>query len=137
MAFRHGSNCEISIDGDPLTAYCDKLDTNIDRDVAEVDVFSVDWKANLAGHLSGSFDISGSYDPTAGTGPQAVLLALYESSDPVVGLFYPGGNVADQLLYTANVHLTGYKESAPVGGQVTFTASFVADGEITPSIVGA
>ena len=43
----------------------------------------------------------------------------------------PAGTVATELKRTVSAILTGYAETSPVGGKVTFTASFQGTGAVT------
>jgi hypothetical protein len=136
MSFRHGRWAEIVINTtSDLSDFCDKADINVDVDVTDVAVFQAAWKARLEGQAAGGFELGGSYDEGA-TGPAAVLFALI-GGGAVPLVLYPGGNTAGQRSWTASVIMSSYKESTPVGGQITFSASFQADGEITPGTVGA
>ena len=79
----------------------------------------------MAGVPGGKLEISGFYDPTATTGEAAVLWAAYTGGVPVTGVFYPGGNVAGQAVWTITngCLVTSYSESSAVGGAVAFKAS--------------
>lgn len=134
MAFRHGKYAEITVNSNDLSAFCDSAELSIDVDTAETSTFGSDWKTHLAGLAGGTIELSGNYDPTATTGPAAVLMALIGAAAFPVVLF-PGGDVTGQRSHTFNAILTSYSESSPVGDKVTFSASLLADGEITTAAV--
>lgn len=134
MAFRHGRFAEITIDGNDLSAYCDSADLKIDVDTAETTTFGKTYKTSIPGVAGGSIDGAGNYDPTATTGPAAVLTSLIgAASFPVV--LYPGGNVSGQISHSFNALLTSYEESSAAGDKVTFKFSLLADGVITTATV--
>jgi hypothetical protein len=136
MAFRHGRFAEITVNDADLSKFCDSADIGIDTDTSDTSAFGSAWKTQVLGQSGGQFSIKGNYDPTATTGPMAVLSALI-GADAFEIVFYPGGNVAGQISYTADCFMTSYKNTSAVGSKVTFEAGFVADGEITPGIVGS
>lgn len=136
MAFRHGKWAEITVDGDDLSAFCDSADISIDVDTAETSTFGSSWKTHLAGLAGGEVELAGNYDPTASTGPAAVLMALI-GGDAVPIVLYPGGNVSGQRSHTFDAILTNYSESSAVGDKVTFSATLLADGQIVTAAVGA
>lgn len=125
MAFRHGSKGALTINTKDLQTFLTNIDFNTDMDFADTTTMGSSWKSGLAGVPGGTLSVSGNYDPTATTGPGAVLWAALTGGVPVTGLFYPGGNTAGQALWTITngCLVTSYAESSPVGGQVTFTAT--------------
>lgn len=134
MAFRHGSKAELTVNAVALSAFCDSIDLKIDVDTSETTTFGKTWKTHIPGLAGASLDGGGNYDPTATTGPAAVLTALI-GADPVAVLYYPGGNVADQVEHSFDAILTSYSESSPVGAQVTFKFTLLVTGADTVSNV--
>jgi hypothetical protein len=126
MAFKSGKDTEVLLNGADISAYCNKADLSIDRDVAEVDVFKQEWKKNLAGHKSVSEDLGGYYDPadtdlrdTLDVAPGAVLTVA------------PAGVAAvGDGCRLSSIVTTTYKQSSPVGGAVEFSWSGVCDGRV-------
>ena len=134
MAFRHGKNAELTVNSKALTDFADSVDLKIDVDTADTSVFGLDWKTAIPGMAGANLDGSGNYDPTATTGPQAVLTALIGAAEfPVV--WYPGGNSTGQISHTFNALLTSYSESSPAGGKVTFKFSLLASGADTVATI--
>src|SRR3990167_6695494 len=122
MAFRHGKNAALTINAGALAAFLNNVDFTTDLDTADTTTFGATWKTAVAGIPSGKIDFSGDYDPTATTGPGAILFPLVTAGTAVTVLFYPGGNITGQSLYTMTTGgiVTAYAESSPVGGVVTF-----------------
>jgi predicted secreted protein len=131
VAFRHGKNAAVTVDAVDLSAFCDDLSLSTSKDTADTTTFGNDWRTNLAGLRGATFDLSGNYDPTASTGPAAVLFEALDSDDPVAVEYYPGGNTSGQLVYTFDAIVTSYEEAAPVGDKVTFSASLTVTGAVT------
>jgi hypothetical protein len=127
VAFRHGKNGSLTLNTKDLTAFLDNVDFSMDLDTADSTTFGATWKTSLAGIPSGKLDVSGFYDPTATTGISAVLRSAFLGATPVTGLFYPGGNVTGQELWTITTGclVTSYSVSSPVGGIVTIKASIL------------
>ncbi len=129
MAFRHGKNAGLVLNSVTLTTFITDMETSFDTDLADTTTFTATWKAGLTGISGGKLDISGYYDPTATTGPGAVLFPLLTAGTAVTGLIYPGGTASGQSLYTVTAAttngciVTSYTETSPVGGIVAFKAS--------------
>ena len=125
MAFRHGKNAALTINAGALAAFLNNIDFTTDLEIADTTTFGATWKTSIAGIPDGTLEFSGLYDPTASTGPGAILFPLVTAGTQVTALFYPGGNTSGQSLYTitSGVIVTSYSESSPVGGAVTFKGS--------------
>jgi hypothetical protein len=125
MAFRHAKAAALTLNTKDLSTFLDNLDMSFDMDTADSTTFGATWKSALAGIPSGKLDFGGFYDPTATTGPGAVLYPLVVAGTAVTALVYPGGTTTGQALYTITTGciVTSYSESSPVGGIVTFKAS--------------
>lgn len=127
MAFRHGKNAAFTFNSAALGTFMDTMDTSFDLDIADTTTYGATWKSGLPGIPGGKLDIAGKYDPTASTGPGAVLYAAFLAGTAYTGLIYPGGTASGQILYTvtSGVICTAFGESSPVGGIVSFKASFM------------
>lgn len=136
MAFRHGRFAEITVNSVALSTFCDTADLSIDIDTAETTSFTSAWKTHIPGTAGGTLELSGSYDPTASTGPAAVIEAIIAGGAAVPVIAYPGGNTAGQRKRTFSAILTNYSESSAVGDKVTFSCSLLATGAITLEAVG-
>ena len=125
MAFRHGSKAALTVAAGALATFLTSVDYSTDIDFADTTTFGATWKTGVTGVPSGTLSFSGNYDPTATTGPGAILWPVFTAGTAVTVLFYPGGNVTGQALWTITTGgiLTSYSESSPVGGQVTFAGT--------------
>jgi hypothetical protein len=125
MAFRHGKNAALTIATKDISAFMDSMDLNFDLDTADTTAFGATWKTAIGGVPSGTMALSGFYDPTATTGPGAVLVPLLLAGTLTTALVYPGGTASGQSLYTitSGAIVTSYSESSPVGGVVSWKAN--------------
>ena len=130
MAFRHGRLAELTVNGSAMSTFCDSMDLSIDVDAADTTTFTKSWKTAIAGLAGGSLEISGNYDPTASTGPAAILTALI-GADPFTVVAYPGGNTSGQVSRSFSAILTAYKEGSPVGDKVSFSATLMVTDTLT------
>ena len=129
MAFNHGRLAEISVNSVNLSAFCDGADLSIDIDTSDTTTFSASWKTAIAGLAGASLEIKGNFDPTTTTGPASALTSLIGDA-PFAVIFEPAGAAANQYRQF-NAILTSYKESAPVGDKVTFSAGLLVTGAIS------
>lgn len=134
MAFRHGRFAEITVNAKALSTFCDSADMSIDVDTSDTSTFLSTWKSAIPGLAGATVDLSGDYDPTATTGPDAVLSALI-GADAFPVVLYPGGNVAGQISRTFNAILKSYKTGSKVGDKVTFSASLLVTGVVSTATV--
>ena len=125
MAFSHGKNAALTVNTKALAAFLENIDFSTNLDIGDTTTFGATWKTGLAGIPSGSISFSGYYDPTATTGPGAVLFPLVTAGTAVTVLFYPGGTGSGQSLYTITTGgiVTSYNETSPVGGAITFNGT--------------
>lgn len=137
MAFRHGKNAALVLDSKTLTTFMNSMDTSWDLDTADTTTFTATWKSALAGVPGGKIDIGGLYDPTATTGPAAILWGLFTGAVPVTGLVYPGGTASGQRLWTitSGCLVTSYSESSPVGGIVAWKSSILVTTLPVPTVI--
>lgn len=124
MAFRHGKNAAFTLNAVALATFINSMEMNFDLDIADTTTYGATWKSGLPGIPGGTISLEGFYDPTATTGPGAVLFPLLTAGTAVTGLVYPGGTASGQNLYTitSGCIVTSYNESSPVGDIVSWTA---------------
>lgn len=134
MVFRHGKNAYVSVNGVDLSTYSDSADIDFDIDTGDTTTFQSTWKSALGGIPGAKAAITGKYDPTAAVGPQAVLMGVITGGVPVTVVYRPGGTGTGQVQRSFSALITGYSESSPVGGIVTWKAGFLTTGAVTSSI---
>lgn len=136
MAFYHGKGLAFKLDNSggtlqTLTSYVDSVDLNDSVDMGETTTAGAEDKTFVSGQAEHDLSISGKWDDTASTGPDAILFGLVGLETTSTFEFGPGGSTSGKVKYTGECFLTGYKRSAPVGGVVTFTADFKITGAVT------
>jgi predicted secreted protein len=133
MAFRHGKNASVTINSVDLSTFCDDLSLAIDVDTADTTTFGSTWKSAIAGLPGAKMTLKGDYDPTASTGPASAIFACITGGAPVAVVHKPGGTLTGQRTNSFNAIVTNYTEDSPVGGVVTFSASLLVTGAVTPT----
>lgn len=139
MAFYHGKNLAFTIDSaagtlQTLTAYVDSVELGSSVDTGETTTAGAEDKTFVSGQAEHDLSISGKWDDTTTTGPDAVLQGLIGLEASSTFEFGPGGSTAGKVKYTGECFLTGYTRSAPVGGVVTYTADFKITGAVTRTV---
>jgi hypothetical protein len=139
MPFYHGKGLAFKIDSaagslQTLTSYVDSVDLDSSVDVGDTTTAGAEDKTFVSGQAEHSLSISGKWDDTATTGPDAVLDGLRGLETSSTFEFGPGGSTAGKVKYTGECFMTGYKRSAPSGGVVTFTADFKITGAVTKTV---
>lgn len=139
MAFYHGKGLAFKIDNAAgtlavLTSYVDSVSIDNSVDVGETTTAGAEDKTFVSGQASHDLSISGKWDDTATTGPDAVLSGIIGLETSSSFEFGPAGSTAGKPKKSGECFLTGYKVSAPVGGVVTFTADFKVTGAVTVGV---
>ena len=135
MAFRAGRLASLSVGGTVIQAYLDNAALNVTGGTSDTSMFGSTWTSAIAALLGGTISGSGGYDPTASTGPQAVLWAALTGLVPVAVVYYPGGNTTGQRSYTFNALVTSFSETAAIADKVAFSFDLLVTGAITPATI--
>jgi hypothetical protein len=131
MAFVHGKNSVFTIASEELTSFLDSVELSFSVDTAETTTLGVEAKTYLSGPSDGTISLSGKYDSTATTGPDATLQAIIGSETASAWEYGPEGDASGDVKYSGNGFLTGYKVTSPVGDVVAFTADIQITGAVT------
>lgn len=128
MAFVHGKDTFISLDGDDLSAFCNTSTLTRQADSHDVTTYGSDDHVFVGGLGNGTASIGGFYDNTAATGPRAVI-------EPLVGtvvtlIRQPEGTGSGLPQDSVSVLVTNYVETSPVADIVTWTAALQLSGAI-------
>jgi hypothetical protein len=130
VAFHHGKDSYFLLDGQNLSQYVTSVDFNESGDVAESTTLGKDAKTYIQGQTDATISITGNWDETASTGPDAVLNGVLGAG--LVDFEYgPMGDVNGAVLYTGSCILTSYGKSSPVGDIVSFSAEGQVSGVVT------
>mgnify|MGYP001584672666 FL=1 len=114
-----------------LSAYVDSISAVV-REYGELDVTAfVDTAERVIAGIQSSqeFTVSGHFDDTATTGPDAVLAPLTGTLG--TWEWYPIGTTSGRRKFSGEALCTKYTVGAEVKGRVQFEASFKQDGAVT------
>lgn len=136
MAFVHGKASVFKIEDSggtlrDLTAYTTDVNFPRDIDMAETSTFGNTYKTFIQGLANASFSISGRYDSTATTGPDAVLSSLVGAANPSTFEYGPEGGTSGKIRFTGDVWMSNYEITSSIGDVVGFSAQFQAATQIT------
>ncbi|ASU81504.1 hypothetical protein CDO52_00730 [Nocardiopsis gilva YIM 90087] len=139
MAFKHGKNTVFKIDdsgGGSLTDVSQYID-NVsglpgEKALAEVTAFGDSGTRNIPGLFNATVEVSGHWDPTASTGPDAIFNALFEEETSTASFEYgPGGSTTGAVKYSGECWVSNYTITSAVAEKVSFSASIQVDGVVT------
>ncbi|MFC9088992.1 hypothetical protein [Nocardiopsis dassonvillei] len=139
IAFAHGKNTVFSVDSADgtlrdLSQYCDTVSgLPGGRDLSEVTAFGDEGVKNIPGLKNVSFSVSGHWDPTATTGPDAVLSGLLDATATSSFEYGPGGSGTGAIKYSGEAWCSSYTTDSSVSDKVSFSAEFQVDGVPTRS----
>lgn len=120
MAFVHGKNAKVSLDGDDLSVYANNVELEQEAEALDVTTFGKNSKVFAGGLKEGTATIEGIYDGTASTGPAAVVRPLLGTT--VEMIYQPEGTGSGKPTHTVDVVVTNYSETAPVAEMITWSA---------------
>lgn len=128
MAFVHGKDTVVTLDGDDLSAYATQSDFARTSGSHNVTTFGNDSNVYNGGLLDGTAMIGGIYDNTAATGPRAVIEPLLGTV--VAFIRQPEGAGTGKPQDSCNVLVTGYTETNPVADMVTWQVDLQVSGDV-------
>jgi hypothetical protein len=119
MAFVHGKDTFISLNGANLSTYVTTSELTREADEHDVTTYGKTAHVYQGGLLDGKATMSGVYDNTAGTGPRAVVRPLIGT---VVTLIRrPEGTGSGKPQDSASVHVKSYVETNPVADMIAWS----------------
>lgn len=128
MAYVHGTNTFISVDGDDISAFTDASELNRESDSHLVTGYGKLSKVRHGGLLDSSGSMSGSYF-TGATGPRAILEPLIGTLVPLVRR--PEGTGTGKPQDAMSVLIKKYTETAPVADMVKWACDFEGSDAVT------
>lgn len=132
MAFTHGKNTYITVDGRNLSPYTQQSDFTRESDEHDVTGYGADDYVFQGGLRKGGFTMGGNYNDDGVTGPRFVLEPLVGTVVTIVRRPEGTGSGKPQQSFSALVKK--YVESSPYAGQVTWTAEFTKSGAVVPTV---
>lgn len=136
MAFRHGSNAQLTVNSVDLSTFCDSIELSISPETADVTGFGSTWRNHIPGLIGASLSASGNYDPATSTGPASAIFAAItaqQTAGYVAVVDKPGGTASGQRTNSFNAIVSGYNESSGVDDKVTFGFELTITGAVTPT----
>lgn len=137
MAVEHGRFSYFSVEDAAgttlrnLTTYLTDVTFSQEQDEAQTTTKGQTWETFLQGHCRATIELTGRWDNTASTGPDAVLAGLLTDSGTVGFEWGPEGNTATDIKYSGECFLTAYEQTSPLAGIVGFTATLRVSGAVT------
>lgn len=128
MAFKHGKDTEISLDGDDLSEFCNTSQLDQEADEHDTTTYGRDDYVFQGGLKKGAFSMGGVYDDSA-TGPKAIIEPLIGTV--VVLVRKPEGSGAGKPAETVNVLVKKYTETNPVADMITWSCDMTKSGALT------
>lgn len=128
MAFVHGKDTYVSLNGSDLSAFCNTSTLSRKADKHDVTTYGKDDHVYAGGLGDGTASLGGIYDNTA-TGPRDVI-------EPLVGTVVtlvrrPEGTGSGLPQDTVDVLVEEYVETNPVADMVTWTVSLQLSDAVT------
>lgn len=129
MAFAAGKNVTFSLNGTAIGTFLSNVSLTRNGDTLDVTTFGDSDREFIQGLRSATITISGYFDPTASTGPDAVLATSFADADGVLFSLVFGTGTTVQ--YSGSCLVASYETTAAVDGLIAFSASLTATGTIT------
>lgn len=129
MAYSAGKNLTLSYNSQSIGAFCSNVTLARNNDTLDVTTFGDSDREFITGLRSAQIQISGYFDPTASTGPDATLAGAFTSgsASSFTLTFGSGSTVA----YSGSAWVSSYETTSAVDGLIAFSATLQASGAIT------
>lgn len=127
MAFKHGKDTYISVNGVNLSAFTDASELERTSDVHDVTTYGKQSHVKIGGLLDGKGSLSGTYDDTAG-GPRATLEPLIGQTVTIVRR--PIGTGTGRPQDTVQAVVSKYTETNPVADMVKWSCDLDLSDEV-------
>jgi predicted secreted protein len=130
MAFIHSRVSAFTLNSVALTAFVDSVSVSQSIDASETTTIGIDAKTYIVGLEDATISVSGKYDDTTSTGPEAAITAAIAGQVPVSFSYEPEDGESS---YGGNCVVTSYEVSSPVGDVVAFSLELQVTGGMTVS----
>jgi hypothetical protein len=128
MAFVHGKDTFVSLNGSDLSAPSNSVEFGRSADSHDVTGFGKDAHVKQGGLLDGTCTISGTYDNGAAS-PEAVIEPLLGTN--VTLIYRPEGTGSGLPQKSVSVLVQEYTETAPVADMITWAVSLEFSDDLT------
>lgn len=134
MAKIHGKNSEFTLATVDLTTFLSDISFPRTADMAETSAMGQDSKTYVKGLEDATISLSGQWDGTASTGPDDTLNTAYFGEAAVAWEYRPEGTGVGFVQYSGNAFVTSYQPSSSVADAVLFTADLQITGDVTRTV---
>jgi hypothetical protein len=137
MSFVHGKSAVFKLDDSggtlrTLTSYVDNVSgLPGGRELSAVTAFGDSGTKSISGLQNVTFSVSGHFDSTATTGPNAVINSLRTATATASFEYGPEGSSSGNIKFYGECWLTEYTVDASVSDKVSFSATFQVDGTVS------
>lgn len=123
MAFAHGKDSWLVVDGTDVSPYTDQTSLNRVKDLFDVTTFGNDDKDMIDGLRGFTLSLGGKWDPTLDG-----VMSTADDGSPIVFQFAPAGSAT--MGYNGSALIDNYSIDSPVAGGVTWSSSFTITGSV-------
>lgn len=128
MAFIHGKDGFVSLNGVDLSAFANNIEWGKSADSHDVTTFGKASHVKQGGLFDGTVTLQGVYDDGI-ISPEAIIEPLVRSVVPLV--YRPEGTGSGKPQRTVNVLVQEYTETVPVADMVTWQLTMETSGDVT------
>jgi hypothetical protein len=126
----HGKNTVVLLGGTDISTHTNTSSLPRTKDSHDSTTYGKDSHVFSGGLRNATATIGGLYDSDASTGPRAVILPLWESDDNTTLVIRHEGTGSGLPQDSVSVVVTGYTQTSPVAGMVTWEATFQCSDDI-------
>lgn len=135
MAYKHGKDTYISIDGDDISAFTNTSELEVTVDEHDVTCYGAEDHVVAGGLGAGAISMGGIYDDTA-AGPKAIIEPLIDAKALVTLIRRPEGTGSGKPQESLSVLVKRYVETNPVADMITWSCEMTKSGPITRTTQG-
>jgi hypothetical protein len=117
-----------------LTSYVDSVSLENSVDMGETTTAGAEAKTFVSGTSGATLSISGKWDGTVTTGPDAILTGLIGLEVSSTFEYGPEGQTAGKVKKSGECFLTAYTVDEPANGVCTFSADFQVTGAVANGV---
>lgn len=140
MSFQHGKSSKFKIAGVELQTFLTNVSFNPTKDATETTTMGDTSRDFIEGLRNCQVQLSGRWDPTASTGPDAVMYSAYNTTALATIGYNPAGvttYAAGSPGYTASVWVTAYNVNDSFDKELDWTATLQISGDVGRATSGA
>lgn len=129
MAFAHGKDAVVTLNSVDLSEYVNNVEFERSADMHDVTCLGASGHTYASGLTDGSVKLSGIYDSSGTSTPEATIRALIGGAE-VTLLWQPAGVGVGKPQDSCTVLVESYNETAPVADMVKWEAELKISGPV-------